>query len=250
MWLVSHMCRPGATGRNSPSPAKLAAAPDPLRKRKRMIEHEALVAEHVHEERQIVAADEPRRRAAGAVGEPEAGIEGRREQRARAPFERVRLALARLDAGAAVARQHVEHLVIEMAGPVGLRAGRNLDELQRQEIAAALQVQKRRTTTAAEPPPGRGRHPVEIDRRGPRPREFAGLPPSPDRNRSDSESRPCRWSMVFASPSSKQKLAQSAETQYKWPRIRKRERGRFIPGTGRPIRLPGGNERRITPGRT
>src|ERR1022692_1490584 len=50
-----------------------------------------------------------------------------------------------------------------MAGPVRLGAGRNFDELQRQEVAAAAQVQERPAAAAAEPPPGRGRDRIEIE---------------------------------------------------------------------------------------
>ena len=75
------------------------------------------------------------------------------------------LAFADLDGGAAVAGEDEEDLVIEMAQQIGAAAGRDIDHLQRDEIAAAAQMHEGRLAAAAKPRPGRGLDGVEVDRR-------------------------------------------------------------------------------------
>ncbi len=51
-----------------------------------------------------------------------------------------------------------------MAQDVGAGAGRDIDHLQRDEIAAAAQMDEGRLAAAAQPLPGRGLEGVEVDR--------------------------------------------------------------------------------------
>src|SRR5205807_7921523 len=88
----------------------------------------------------------------------------RREKRPRAPFEAVGVPVGRAYRGAPVPREHVEYLVVEMPGPVCCAAGRNFDQVQADEVAAAAQLDEGRAGATAEPRPGCGLDCVEIDR--------------------------------------------------------------------------------------
>src|SRR5215813_6586427 len=142
---------------------EVALAPDPLRKGARIVEQKPLVAEDIEQERQVVGGNEPHRFGARRVEQAVRRVEGRREQGARSPFEAVRFPLADVDRGAAMAGEHVERLVIEVAQPIGCAAGLDFDHLQADEIATAAQLNERGAAPAAQPGPGLGPDGIEVD---------------------------------------------------------------------------------------
>src|SRR5581483_7478322 len=131
--------------------------------REAVVEDEALVAIHVHEERQVVGRNQTQRLAAGGIEQPEWRVQGHREQGPRAEFEALGLASAEIDRRAAVPGEDVEDVVIEMPGPVRLAARWNFDHLECDKIATAAQVHKSAPATAAQPCPRSGFHGVQVD---------------------------------------------------------------------------------------
>src|SRR6185436_15227485 len=83
------------------------------------------------------------------------------EQALGAPFKAVLATVARLDRGAAITRENVHDLLVEVLLRRGLRTGPKVEHEDRDEVAAALQV--RDSAIDAEARPGRGRGCEQVD---------------------------------------------------------------------------------------
>src|SRR5258707_14120904 len=92
---------------------KVALTSDAVREREWIVEQEVFIAKDIEKKRQIVGRNEAQRFVARDIEQAVRRIERRREQGARSPFETMGLAVAGVDDRAAVARQHIEHVVVE-----------------------------------------------------------------------------------------------------------------------------------------
>ncbi len=90
-----------------------------------------------------------------------AGVERQREQALRPPLERVLAAVARFHGGAAVAFEHIDHFLEKMFLRRGLCPGLEVEHEDRDEVAAALEIDD--AALDAETRPMRGRALEEID---------------------------------------------------------------------------------------
>ncbi len=129
---------------------------DPAVKHVSIVENEIVIVELIHHRREIVGGNEPCALRPGSVEVPVRYIERQREQAVRTPFERTSFAFE-FDLGAAVAGQHVDHFLIEMPLRSRLSAGRQVDDKDRHEVAAALEVNEGRGDIHARPMPCRCR---------------------------------------------------------------------------------------------
>ena len=118
------------------------------------LEHEAGIVERVHHQRQVGGGDDSGALAPRAVEMPVLGIQGNREQAARAPFEALSSSVGKFDLGRAGALQHVDHVLVKVALRGGGAAGRNIEHEHICKIAAARQMH------------GGGRHPGARPQRG------------------------------------------------------------------------------------
>ena len=112
----------------------------PIDERGAVVEHERLVVEQVEHGRQVVGRAQPRALAAAGIEMLVAAVERQREQALRPPFEAMLPAIAGLDHGAAVAGQHVHHLLVDVLLRIGLAARRKVEHEHGDEVAAALQM--------------------------------------------------------------------------------------------------------------
>ncbi len=120
--------------------AEEARAALTLREFAGVFEDEGLVAKKVEKQRQIGRHGKARALPAAAVEMAIARIERQGEEALRTPFETVGPTVARLDRRAAVAREHVDDLLVEMPLRRGLGASGEVDDEDGDEIAASLDV--------------------------------------------------------------------------------------------------------------
>ena len=115
------------------------------------VEHEALVMEGVHHQRQVGGGNEERALAPAAVEVAMPGVERDREQAARAPFEALLAAVGEFDLGRAGAFEDADHVLVEVALRRGRAARRQVEHEHVGEVAAALEMHRRRFDAGARP---------------------------------------------------------------------------------------------------
>src|SRR5262249_34016650 len=112
----------------------------PFGKRVVVVEDESLVMEEVDHQAKIVGGGEPRPLAPAGIEVLVASVERQRKETLRAPLETVPAPVAHLDRRAAVAREHVDHFLEHVPLRRALCARREIEDEDRDEVAAALQV--------------------------------------------------------------------------------------------------------------
>src|SRR6185437_7869281 len=124
----------------------------------RIVENELVVVEQVHDHRRIVDGDVDDRLLADIVQLVPA-VERRREQRTQAPFEGGAALLGALAPylGRAMALQHADELLVQMALRLDGAAGRNLDDLDAGEALHADQLDEGGGRARQLPGPALGR---------------------------------------------------------------------------------------------
>ena len=117
--------------------------------------------EQIEHQREIVGGGEPRAFAAAGIEVLIAGVQWQREQALGAPFETVLASVARLDRGVAMPGEYVNDLLEEMFLRRRLGAGGEVEDEDRDEVAATLEVNEAAVDPEARP--RRGRHLEQID---------------------------------------------------------------------------------------
>ena len=139
-----------------------------LGKRAGIVEDEALVVIMIESERQVVRARQPCVFATRRVEDLVLAVERNREQRLRAPFERVLLAVGQPHRGRTIARQRIEERLVQVLHRRGLLAGLHFEHEIGAEVAPAVRVREAAARVVAVPLVGLERQQVmaEVEMHG------------------------------------------------------------------------------------
>src|SRR5215831_26732 len=115
------------------------------------LKNEVLVVERIHDQRQVGGADDERALATAAVEVTMLGVERDCKEALRPPLEALLAAIAEFELRAPASLENVDHLLVEVALRGGRTPGRDVEQKHIGEVAATLEMHRRRPDVVAWP---------------------------------------------------------------------------------------------------